>query len=653
MRTKLLIYFILLICCPVAIFSQNNAKHSIDSLHKIIESTAPGDSIHLSALYRLTYLHQSMPKGIRYALDLLDKAQKVNSNKYICQGAYHAAIYYQNYGVIDSTRYYVELLTPLAEKEQDWDTYFGAKRLTINTYLFEMKFELAIHEALTAAKKAREKNNLKGMIMINIPLSTAYINSQQIEEGVNVLKEVYQFIRKPDKTLNTHNLLCALIPACWYAQKVDEMLNYIHELEEAMDYSIKNHIILKESLVNVFILIDIFYAHYYIHKEQYSKAYHYLHKLNDSIEKGNYLSYRYLYLDLAIEYYDKIRDYPKTLLLLDELISRLNNSFFTKEYVNLLIKKAEVLAKNGQYQEALLFYKKGTQAKDSITHSFSNLQMEQILEIYDGNQIKLERERLKDKRNRTILILISISLIFILFVVIRMLFVRNKLKTAEQQMRKAAKIAEEMNEIKNRFLSNLSYSIRTPLNCVVGFSELMADDPAMKENQRKEYATIIQQKSEELMRMVNDVLDLSRLEAGMMKFNIQQYNAITLCREAIFMANCQTSKKINIHFEVQEQILPVVTDISRFTQTLVNLLICPDNYPGEIPVNITFTVSKNKKNVQIRIKGSPLANPNFSSEEMGIKNEINKLFFHQFKGSYQTKTEDGKEIILLTYPLST
>ena len=88
-------------------------------------------------------------------------------------------------------------------------------------------------------------------------------------------------------------------------------------------------------------------------------------------------------------------------------------------------------------------------------------------------------------------------------------------------MRKLAIIAEEANEIKSRFLANMSYNIRIPLNNVVGFSQLLSTDNELDEEERKEYSGIIQTNSGELIQLVNDVLDLSRLEANMMKFQLQ------------------------------------------------------------------------------------------------------------------------------------
>lgn len=107
---------------------------------------------------------------------------------------------------------------------------------------------------------------------------------------------------------------------------------------------------------------------------------------------------------------------------------------------------------------------------------------------------------------------------------------------------------EKANETKNHFLSNMSYNIRILLNGVVGFSQLIASEPNMDESTRQEYSAIIQKNSEELIQLVNDVLDLSRLEANMMKFQIQTYDVIALCNDAIYMAQMHNEGAISILF---------------------------------------------------------------------------------------------------------
>ena len=87
--------------------------------------------------------------------------------------------------------------------------------------------------------------------------------------------------------------------------------------------------------------------------------------------------------------------------------------------------------------------------------------------------------------------------------------------------------------MKSRFLSNMSHAIRVPLNSVVGFSQLMVTDTNISEENRREYSGIIQENTEKLMLLVNNVLDLSRLEADMMKYQLTDYDIVQLCHDVI------------------------------------------------------------------------------------------------------------------------
>lgn len=108
--------------------------------------------------------------------------------------------------------------------------------------------------------------------------------------------------------------------------------------------------------------------------------------------------------------------------------------------------------------------------------------------------------------------LIAIALLILTPSVICIYYVRKKLKKKKSGIRKMSRIAEEANEVKSRF-ANMSYNIRIPLNNVLGFSQLMTTDPeSMDAAQWKEYSEIIQTNSVELIQLVNDVLDLSRLK---------------------------------------------------------------------------------------------------------------------------------------------
>lgn len=102
---------------------------------------------------------------------------------------------------------------------------------------------------------------------------------------------------------------------------------------------------------------------------------------------------------------------------------------------------------------------------------------------------------------------------------------KNSLVKSEQLLRIAKEHAEEANLIKSTFIANISHEIRTPLNAIVGFSSLLTN-PDVEEEKKHEFTAIITDNSELLLNLVNDVLDISRMEADNMKFNIKTVNVV-------------------------------------------------------------------------------------------------------------------------------
>ena len=168
--------------------------------------------------------------------------------------------------------------------------------------------------------------------------------------------------------------------------------------------------------------------------------------------------------------------------------------------------------------------------KDSLYRGLSNAQMEQIQSLYNMDKLVLKREQQQEKIHYFVLIVIGIALLALIAFVIHMYFSRKRLQKDEKEVARLSEIAEEANEVKSRFLANMSYNIRIPLNNVVGFSQLLSTDMGLDDKE------IIQANSTDLIQLVNDVLDLSRLEAKMMKFQIQDCEIREICNDLIYMA---------------------------------------------------------------------------------------------------------------------
>ena len=361
--------------------------------------------------------------------------------------------------------------------------------------------------------------------------------------------------------------------------------------------------------------------------------------------------YRVLYFDTYARYHHLMGQYQQASSYIDTTLTMLKEHF-PSDYAEQLLAKARIWHEAGESQKAIPFYQQALAIKDSAATALANTQMEQIKSNY-----KLDIRDMDQKRHNNKTRLISLMFIFIILIVLfifmaRLFIVRRALKYSENGIRKAAETVSKSNEIKNRFLSNMSYNIRTPLNNVVGFSQLIASDPNIDKVTRQEYSNIIHQSSEKLMRLVNDVLDLSRLEAQMMKFQIQDYDVMELCNEVNYMARMKNEKTgINIQFSAEMDPAILRTDSARLTQALLSTLVYPEECKEER--SILFIVSREGGDVRFRIVNSPLADPAFSSQETIIRHDINLLLLKHFEGDYQVndKAPEGPEIVF-TYPIA-
>ncbi|WP_008312010.1 PAS domain S-box protein [Leptolyngbya sp. PCC 6406] len=133
---------------------------------------------------------------------------------------------------------------------------------------------------------------------------------------------------------------------------------------------------------------------------------------------------------------------------------------------------------------------------------------------------------------------------------------------------------ERANRLKSEFLANMSHELRTPMTSILGFSSLLEQQVYGDLNERQHlYVNQIHQSGEHLLTLINEVLDLSKIEAGQMNLHLAPIAVDALCQDALTMVGSQAAaKQLMIHRAVQTGLAPLVADELRVRQMLLNLL---------------------------------------------------------------------------------
>jgi PAS domain S-box-containing protein len=193
-------------------------------------------------------------------------------------------------------------------------------------------------------------------------------------------------------------------------------------------------------------------------------------------------------------------------------------------------------------------------------------------------------------------------------------------KKVENELNNAMLKAQESDRLKSAFLANMSHEIRTPMNGIIGFSELCLDPNITKEKQR-EYANIVIKSSKRLLSIVNDILDISKIEAGAVTLNPETVNLNKLFDEleAFFKPIAKENNLIlNCEKGLENYKSSVETDKTKLNQVLTNLLSNAFKFTNEGSVTFGYQLIEN--NLQFYIKDTGI----------GVEEDLQNKIFDRF-----------------------
>jgi hypothetical protein len=198
------------------------------------------------------------------------------------------------------------------------------------------------------------------------------------------------------------------------------------------------------------------------------------------------------------------------------------------------------------------------------------------------------------------------------------------------RLEEARSSAEDANRMKSEFLANMSHELRTPLNGILGFAELLEmelDDPT-----QREYAQTIRSSGEHLLTLVTGVLDLAKIEAGHMDFNLMPVDLPHLLREVVAMQRGHAQKK-NLFLELVEARLPpmVFADGARLRQILLNLTSNALKFTDQGGVTVRAASDGERVRIEVQDTG------------VGISRDEREFIFEKFRQSetFLTRSHEG------------
>ena len=290
-----------------------------------------------------------------------------------------------------------------------------------------------------------------------------------------------------------------------------------------------------------------------------------------------------------IRYYMAKERYSEAIPLLDSLILSKNaaTNSFRSECLGYRMTAGKAIKDDPELLRYSLLYNDLLQRQrdESVDTKAKELQI-----VYNVNN--LERQLNDMKLERENIVIASVSAVAVLavalLIILSVMLAKNK---------KLKNEAIQSSLIKSAFIRNINHEIRTPLNSIVGFSRLIADNgDGMDSAELAKYDSIIESNCDSMLQMVDDLLSVSDLESGVMKFTLSPCSLNELCENVIGKREYSLSPGVKMSFVPKEKDTVISTDRQRVSQVLAHFLsnACKFTKQGEITLEYALSNSPDK-----------------------------------------------------------
>ncbi len=493
----------------------------------------------------------------------------------ILQSLVKRQVLYDDSISIDSVIAWSEQLLPTQQSNEDRTTYFLLQLQLANAYTLRGDISLATNRAQLMYEEAKATDYQFGMVVANQAIGDAYntianMGDKALESYQDALTELSNI---SDQHPYRAQLLLKMSNVLQRKGRLEEAEKILEELEKILyqepDYPTDFFFCIEKTNFAI--------SHGHLSQDYLDEANIWLHKMDSIYQLHPEKFYRFHLDYTTAAYYRAMGNWDKqywkqALDIYSKLQAEYSGNKRSTYYRWTSLEKIYLCKIQGMAMEACRIYQELYPPIDTLA---SQSYIRQINTIKAKYQVDKAETASNNEYNKIITsILVGTMALVTLFVLLAILLKRQreKVKLSTQKLATSRINAENAMRAKGVFLSNMSHEIRTPLNALSGFSSLLTEE-GLDDETRRQCNEVIQQNSELLLKLINDVIDLSSLEFGKLQFCIAQHDAVSICRNVIDTVNKVKQTQAELTFTTELEEMPIETDDSRLQQVLINLLI--------------------------------------------------------------------------------
>lgn len=616
-RYIFLIYLFILSC--TALFG-NTPVDSLKNAYK--EASSPEQK--LETLTNLMDISRQSQQ-VEYAKQLYTLALEYDEDYYKEAALTEILRYYVNNDIQDTARIYLnEAEKELKGKTRDFLVTYMKTILDVRVVFYTKSEERMKIIEQNRAKLETEKNMpVLEKIAINYLLGMANSNRVDPQHQQEIYKEmVYYFknlIRLSDGLplrytylfrLNSLNML-SLVSATpheqtEYALRYLDMQKKYAETKEMQ----KRPYVSKRHLLNAYSSLAV--AGETIGKDMATYYFNYFLELNKKYPEDAGFSAEYDRYFTSVNYYKNIKDFKKAIQYSDSLIHYFRYGGFKSdlsENIVLTLKdKIDWLDSLQLYKEAYECYKEYTALLDSartkrMENKVEDLEIKKRVDELVIEKKELERDLQKSRSQLylflALFILAICAAIYIFFRLGRVQSLYKKLQESNRLVVIASRKAQESEQMKNSFIKNMCHEVRTPLNAINGFAELITSDGVSME-EKQEFTKIIYTNCNNITSMMNDVLVIAQLDSSQDKLPVTPVRIHSLCLQEMNKLKTKQGKEyIEYKVEGDKDNDLIMTDPHYFELLLAHLLQNANKFTKKGSIVLSYRLNDERTQMQI------------------------------------------------------